>query len=60
MDTTSSALTRILHVLAQNPAVQTGLRKEIRAARAADGDLNYNSLDGLPHLDAVIRETLRL
>lgn len=60
MDTTSSALSRILHVLADQPAVQTELRKEIRDARARHGDLDYNSLDNLPYLDAVIRETLRL
>ncbi|KZP32059.1 cytochrome P450 [Athelia psychrophila] len=59
-DTTSSALSRILHLLSQYPDVQTKLRREITAAREYGGDLDYNGLDRLPYLDAVIRETLRL
>ncbi|KAF7970683.1 hypothetical protein HWV62_23282 [Athelia sp. TMB] len=58
-DTTSSALSRILHLLAQNPDIQIALRKEIRDARSQNGDLDYSSLDDLPYLDAIIRETLR-
>jgi len=60
MDTTSGALSRILHLLAKNPNTQAELRNEISEARAKSGDLDYNSLDDLPLLDAVIRETLRL
>ena len=59
-DTTSSALARIFHLLAQHPDVQDRLREEICAARNSDGDLDYKQLDGLQYLDAVIRETLRL
>ncbi|KZP14916.1 cytochrome P450 [Athelia psychrophila] len=59
-DTTSSALSRIFHLLAQHPEAQGRLRDEICAARAQDGDLDYKLLDGLQYLDAVIRETLRL
>ncbi|KAF7969443.1 hypothetical protein HWV62_27341 [Athelia sp. TMB] len=59
-DTTSSALTRIFHLLAQHPDVQNRLRDEICVARNRDGDLDYKQLDGLPYLDAVIRETMRL
>ena len=59
-DTTSSALVRIFHLLAQHPDVQNRIRDEIREARDRDGDLNYKQLDGLRYLDAVIRETLRL
>ncbi|KZP14970.1 cytochrome P450 [Athelia psychrophila] len=58
-DTTSSALSRILHLLAQNPEAQGRLRDEIRAA-SQDGDLDYKQLEGLQYLDAVIRETVRL
>ncbi|KAF7966366.1 hypothetical protein HWV62_38909 [Athelia sp. TMB] len=58
-DTTSSALSRILHLLAQNTDIQIALRKEIRDARSQNGDLDYSSLDDLPYLDAIIRETLR-
>jgi len=59
-DTTSGGLSRILHLLAQNPEVQEKLRQEIRKARAENHDLDYKSLDDLPYLDAVIRETMRL
>ncbi|KZP25687.1 cytochrome P450 [Athelia psychrophila] len=59
-DTTSSALSRIFHLLAQHPEAQGRLRDEICAARTQDGDLDYKQLDGLQYLDAVIRETMRL
>ncbi|KZP22742.1 cytochrome P450 [Athelia psychrophila] len=59
-DTTSSALSRIFYLLAQHPEAQGRLRDEICAARTQDGDLDYKQLDGLPYLDAVVRETLRL
>ncbi|KAF7972720.1 hypothetical protein HWV62_17178 [Athelia sp. TMB] len=59
-DTTSSALARLFHLLAQHPDVQARLRDEIHAARNSDGDLDYKQLDSLQYLDAVIRETLRL
>ncbi|KAF7969971.1 hypothetical protein HWV62_25452 [Athelia sp. TMB] len=59
-DTTSSALVRIFHLMAQHQDVQSRIRDEIRAARDREGDLDYKQLDSLPYLDAVIRETLRL
>lgn len=59
-DTTSGALSRIFHLLAQHPKAQDRLRKEIVEARAKGGDLDYNELSMLPYLDAIIRETLRL
>ncbi|KAJ2915661.1 hypothetical protein MD484_g4746, partial [Candolleomyces efflorescens] len=61
MDTTSNALSRILHILSLHPEVQDRLRQEIRDAhRKADGDLDYETLSSLPYLDAVCRETLRV
>ncbi|RPD55311.1 cytochrome P450 [Lentinus tigrinus ALCF2SS1-7] len=66
MDTTSNALSRILHILAQHPTAQDKLRAEIREARGCgnsvdDGtDISYDDLVKLPYLDAVCRETLRL
>ncbi|KAJ3990231.1 cytochrome P450 [Lentinula detonsa] len=62
MDTTSSAMSRILHLLAHHPKVQDKLRAEIAAARTERGgsQLSYDELVGLPYLDAVCRETLRL
>ena len=59
MDTTSNALSRILHLLAQHPDVQEKLRQELLDAGAADG-LAYEELNRLPFLDSVCRETLRV
>ncbi|KAI8974185.1 cytochrome P450 [Trametes punicea] len=59
MDTTSNALTRTLHILAEHPVEQEKLRKEVREARNGN-DLSYDALDKLEYLDAVCRETLRL
>ncbi|RDB26333.1 hypothetical protein Hypma_006808 [Hypsizygus marmoreus] len=60
MDTTSNALSRILHLLATHPKVQDKLRAEVKAAREQGGDLPYDEISSLPFLDAVCRETLRL
>ena len=59
-DTTTSAISRVLHLLSLNPNVQERLREEITVARQAEGDLEYDTLMSLPYLDAVCRETLRL
>ncbi|EDR02322.1 uncharacterized protein LACBIDRAFT_309740 [Laccaria bicolor S238N-H82] len=60
MDTTSGALSRTLHLLAQHQEVQEKLRREVTEARAKAGDLTYDGLVSLPYLDAVCRESLRL
>ncbi|KAF8968283.1 cytochrome P450 [Flammula alnicola] len=61
MDTTSSALARLLYLLATHQDVQDKLRKEIREAKEAEGgDLPYDKLVSLQYLDAICRETLRL
>ena len=61
MDTTSNALSRILHILAQNPEAQEKLRAEVTEAMGGDtADISYDDLVKLPYLDAVCRETLRL
>ncbi|EPT05081.1 hypothetical protein FOMPIDRAFT_1045154 [Fomitopsis schrenkii] len=59
MDTTSNALSRILHKLAENPDVQDKLRQELLEASAADG-IPYDDLMRLPFLDSVCRETMRV
>lgn len=59
-DTTSSAISRILHLLAENPEVQQKLRDEIVASKRAQDEIPYDELSSLPYLDAVCRETLRL
>ncbi|KAJ3775024.1 cytochrome P450 [Lentinula raphanica] len=62
MDTTSSALARILHLFALHPEVQAKLRNELVTVQRKHGSshLSYDSLVGLPYLDAICRETLRL
>ncbi|KAF5336859.1 hypothetical protein D9611_002889 [Ephemerocybe angulata] len=61
MDTTSSALSRILSLLAKHPEVQDKLRAEIREAKQTfGGEPDYDQLSSLAYLDAVIRETMRL
>ncbi|TBU59788.1 cytochrome P450 [Dichomitus squalens] len=61
VDTTSNALSRVLHLLAQNQDVQAKLRAELHAAQEQyGGDIPYDELGALPYLDAVCRETLRL
>ncbi|VDB88479.1 unnamed protein product [Peniophora sp. CBMAI 1063] len=59
-DTTSNGLSRLLSLLAQYPEVQDKLREELVMAGAPDSDLDYDTLDRLPFLEAVCRETLRL
>lgn len=72
----TTALTRILYMLARDQAAQKRLRSEIRAARQTaqaaspaqgpvDGgwqrmSLAYDALMDLPYLDAVVRETFRM
>ncbi|KAI0058914.1 cytochrome P450 [Artomyces pyxidatus] len=60
-ETTSSALARILSLLADHQDVQDRLRQEIYHARESAGgkELEYEELDKLPYLDAVCHETLR-
>ena len=60
MDTTSSALARILHLLSTHQDVQSRLRQEIVEARSRNGNLEYDELAALPYLEAVCRETLRM
>ncbi|KAF8688378.1 cytochrome P450, partial [Rhizoctonia solani] len=60
-DTTSSALSRTLHLLAEHQDVQVKLREEIRQAYNSYGkNLDYDQLNSLSYLDAVCRESLRL
>jgi cytochrome P450 len=62
MDTTSSALSRTLGLLASHPDVQEKVRQEILDAleKNEGQDFSYDQLVSLPMLDAVCRETLRL
>ena len=46
-------------MLALNPCIQDKLRQELLEVGAPD-ILDYDTLDHLPYLEAVCRETLRL
>ncbi|KAJ6513336.1 cytochrome P450 [Mycena sanguinolenta] len=59
-DTTSSALSRTLHILAEHPDAQEKLRKEIRLAQQGGLDITYDQVNSLEYLDAICREILRL
>ena len=59
-DTTSSALSRIVHLLALHPDIQDKLRKELKEACDDNEELPHDRLVSLPFLEAVCRETLRL
>ena len=59
-DTTASALSRILHLLALHPDIQDKLRTELKEAREGNEELTHDQLVSLPFLEAVCRETLRL
>ncbi|KAF8714698.1 cytochrome P450, partial [Rhizoctonia solani] len=56
-ETTSGSLTRLLQLLAMNQAIQDRLRAELLGASE---QLTYDELQGLPYLDAICREALRL
>ncbi|KIY50941.1 cytochrome P450 [Fistulina hepatica ATCC 64428] len=60
-DTTSSALSRILHLLSIRTDLQDRLRAEIlEGLIQAGGRMGYETVSSLPLLDAVLKETLRL
>ncbi|KAI0328399.1 cytochrome P450 [Cubamyces sp. BRFM 1775] len=57
-ETTATASTWALYALSQRPAIQQKLREELLSV---DTDTpTMDELNGLPYLDAVVRETLRL
>ncbi|KAJ3717740.1 cytochrome P450 [Lentinula raphanica] len=62
MDTTSSAMARLLGLLANNLHVQERLKDELLEAKEKlnGEDLSFDDLNGLPYLDAICKETLRL
>ncbi|CCO38044.1 Cytochrome P450 3A9 [Rhizoctonia solani AG-1 IB] len=60
-DTTSSALSQVINLLAKHQEVQEKLRDEVHAAHRNHGkNLDYEQLNSLSYLDAVCRESLRL
>ncbi|KAG7087216.1 hypothetical protein E1B28_013197 [Marasmius oreades] len=59
MDTTSTALSRILYLLSTHTDAQETLRKELVEARG-ESDPGYEDIMALPFLDAICKETMRL
>ena len=59
-DTTGSTMSFILYQLAMNQDSQEALFDEIRDAGEDVDNLSYETIQGLPYLDAVIHETLRM
>ncbi|TGO42534.1 hypothetical protein BHYA_0007g00330 [Botrytis hyacinthi] len=64
-ETTSSALTWAIYLLAIHPEWQTKLRQEIHAAIPSPSDPNspqpdHTIIDSLPILNAMVQETLRI
>ena len=64
-ETTATTLAFMLLELARNPKVQSRLRREIRMMDATvkergNSELTVTDLEGMPYLNAVIKEGLRL
>lgn len=61
-DTTASALSYLGYYLAKKPELQDRLQEELDAAFADNGGKmpGYNVIQGLPYLDMVIHEALRM
>ncbi|XP_032665501.1 cytochrome P450 9e2-like [Odontomachus brunneus] len=60
-ETTSTAMSFIAHELAANPDIQAKLQHEIdEVLENSDGEVTYETINGLKYLDAVISEVLRL
>lgn len=59
-DTTSSALTFTLLLLAHHPEAQKKILEELRGIKKDDENLNMTDLSQLKYLDRVIKESLRL
>lgn len=61
-DTSSSTITFALYELAKQPAIQQRLRQELSDALKAseDGQLDYDTVSGLPYMRQVVDEVLRL
>lgn len=57
-DTTTSALSHLVMLLAQNPEIQEQLREECR--EVGKDWLDYEDLDKVPGLDRAFRESIRL
>lgn len=61
VDTTSSAVSAVWYNLAKNPEKQEILREEVlKILPNKDSKLDIKSLDSIPYMRAVVKESLRL
>lgn len=63
-DTTSSTLSRAIHLLSRHPEVQQRLRQELVSVTHDVGhtlsSFDYDAYANLPYLEAVVKETIRV
>ncbi|XP_039499180.1 probable cytochrome P450 311a1 [Drosophila santomea] len=59
VDTTTASMSFVLYALAKYPEAQCRLRKELQDV-ALDESTDLDALNGLPYLEALIKEVLRL
>ncbi|EDX17716.1 probable cytochrome P450 311a1 [Drosophila simulans] len=59
VDTTTASMSFVLYALAKFPETQTRLREELQDV-ALDETMDLDVLNGLPYLEALIKEVLRL
>lgn len=63
-ETTASALSFAICMLCKYPEIQSRLRKEVRSLlpdpRSSTSSISSNDIDGMPYLNAVCNEVLRL
>ncbi|XP_043278294.1 cytochrome P450 9e2-like [Venturia canescens] len=60
-ETSATVMCFVAHEIAGNPDIQTRLRNEIDDVMTeTNGDVTYEAINGMPYLDAVVNETLRI
>lgn len=59
-ETTATALSGTLSYLVKNPEIMAKVALEVREAFSAENHLTFNAISGLPYLNAVLNEGLRL
>lgn len=59
-ETTASTLAAAIHCLGTHPKVLAQLEAEVRSAFRNDQEINVNSVQALPYMLAVLKETMRI
>ncbi|CAN7977332.1 unnamed protein product, partial [Ixodes persulcatus] len=60
IETTGSALSFTVHLLAKHQDVQDKVRAEVKLLLEKDGSINYDNISRLQYLSQVISESLRV